>query len=417
MVNAFLGKSAIDQSETRHRSRGALFRAGQHPGEQNLAARVRSARTLGFVRGRVSGSLGAGSSSSGTVVGRSSAPSHPNNPARCRTCADKGRTLGFGRRRVLGSVGVPTWSRPHPVPRPARHAAGASGPWHWPAHLARIVGSPRLTGEGARATPAPSRRIVPPMKAVAVLPGKPNSVHLRDIPVPKLTDQPHPHVCRDPRGPGRAGQGAPGRRRRHRPRDQRGPLRQRPAGRRAPRHRPRELRPGRRGRRQGDRGQARRLRLLHRPPARRLAVRRDRPERHHQRGGLLRARDQPLPRLPDRVVRRRRRVHRQGAAEPQAPRRPVRAGERLRQGDRAGVPGPAAAPGLEAEAGVRAGRRPDRPARHDDAPAPRHGGLHPGHQARARIASRRSSRPTARPTSAPSRRRWPTWPSRSASPT
>jgi threonine dehydrogenase-like Zn-dependent dehydrogenase len=38
------------------------------------------------------------------------------------------------------------------------------------------------------------------MKAVAVLPGKPNSVHLRDIPVPKLTDQPHPHVCRIPEG-------------------------------------------------------------------------------------------------------------------------------------------------------------------------------------------------------------------------
>src|SRR5215469_1736064 len=34
------------------------------------------------------------------------------------------------------------------------------------------------------------------MKAVAVLPGKPNSVHLRDIPVPKLADQPQPHVCR-----------------------------------------------------------------------------------------------------------------------------------------------------------------------------------------------------------------------------
>jgi glucose 1-dehydrogenase len=33
------------------------------------------------------------------------------------------------------------------------------------------------------------------MKAVAVLPGKPNSVHLREIPAPKLTDQPHPHVC------------------------------------------------------------------------------------------------------------------------------------------------------------------------------------------------------------------------------
>ncbi len=38
------------------------------------------------------------------------------------------------------------------------------------------------------------------MKAVAVLPGKPNSVHLREIPVPKLTDQPHPHVCRIPEG-------------------------------------------------------------------------------------------------------------------------------------------------------------------------------------------------------------------------
>jgi threonine dehydrogenase-like Zn-dependent dehydrogenase len=40
------------------------------------------------------------------------------------------------------------------------------------------------------------------MKAVAVLPGKANSVHLRDIPVPTLADQPHPHVCRVP--PGRA---------------------------------------------------------------------------------------------------------------------------------------------------------------------------------------------------------------------
>jgi threonine dehydrogenase-like Zn-dependent dehydrogenase len=40
------------------------------------------------------------------------------------------------------------------------------------------------------------------MKAIAVLPGKPNSVHLRDIPVPRLTDQPHPHVCRI--GDGRA---------------------------------------------------------------------------------------------------------------------------------------------------------------------------------------------------------------------
>jgi threonine dehydrogenase-like Zn-dependent dehydrogenase len=38
------------------------------------------------------------------------------------------------------------------------------------------------------------------MKAVAVLPGKANSVHLREIPVPRLTDQPHPHVCRIPEG-------------------------------------------------------------------------------------------------------------------------------------------------------------------------------------------------------------------------
>ena len=38
------------------------------------------------------------------------------------------------------------------------------------------------------------------MKAVAVLPGQPNSVHLRDIPPPKLIDQPHPHVCKIPDG-------------------------------------------------------------------------------------------------------------------------------------------------------------------------------------------------------------------------
>src|SRR4051812_39091756 len=38
------------------------------------------------------------------------------------------------------------------------------------------------------------------MKAVAVLPGNPKSVHLRDVPAPKLTDQPHPHVCVIPEG-------------------------------------------------------------------------------------------------------------------------------------------------------------------------------------------------------------------------
>ena len=40
------------------------------------------------------------------------------------------------------------------------------------------------------------------MKAVAVLPGKPSSVHLRDVPAPKLGDQPHPHVCAVPKGRG-----------------------------------------------------------------------------------------------------------------------------------------------------------------------------------------------------------------------
>jgi threonine dehydrogenase-like Zn-dependent dehydrogenase len=38
------------------------------------------------------------------------------------------------------------------------------------------------------------------MNAVAVLPGKPNTVHLRDIPEPTLADQPHPHVCTIPDG-------------------------------------------------------------------------------------------------------------------------------------------------------------------------------------------------------------------------
>jgi threonine dehydrogenase-like Zn-dependent dehydrogenase len=40
------------------------------------------------------------------------------------------------------------------------------------------------------------------MKAVAVLPGRKNSVHEREIPEPKLTDQPHPHVCLVPEGRG-----------------------------------------------------------------------------------------------------------------------------------------------------------------------------------------------------------------------
>ena len=40
------------------------------------------------------------------------------------------------------------------------------------------------------------------MKAIAVTPGTKNSVHLRDVPAPKLTDQPHPHVTKVPEGRG-----------------------------------------------------------------------------------------------------------------------------------------------------------------------------------------------------------------------
>jgi len=38
------------------------------------------------------------------------------------------------------------------------------------------------------------------LKAVAVLPGQPHSVHLRDLPEPQLSDQPHPHVVTIPEG-------------------------------------------------------------------------------------------------------------------------------------------------------------------------------------------------------------------------
>jgi glucose 1-dehydrogenase len=40
------------------------------------------------------------------------------------------------------------------------------------------------------------------MKCVAVLPGKRNTVHVRDIPAPSVNDQPHPHVCRIEEGRG-----------------------------------------------------------------------------------------------------------------------------------------------------------------------------------------------------------------------
>ena len=78
--------------------------------------------------------------------------------------------------------------------------------------------------------------------------------------------------------------------------------------------------------------------------------------------------------------------------EPQAPGRPVGARQRLREGDRAGDARPAAVAGLEPEAGVRDGRGADRPPCDDDAQAARDGGPHPRDQARPapQIRDRRS---------------------------
>ena len=125
------------------------------------------------------------------------------------------------------------------------------------------------------------------MKAVAVLPGKPNSVHLREIPAPKLTDQPHPHVCRIPEGRAvlvkvlQVGVDATDRE-----------INEALYGNAPPGGE--HLVIGHESFGQvvevGDKVtevKARRLCLVHGPPARRIAVRRDRAERHHQRRGLL----------------------------------------------------------------------------------------------------------------------------------
>ena len=138
------------------------------------------------------------------------------------------------------------------------------------------------------------------MKAVAVLPGKPNSVHLRDLPVPKLSDQPHPHVCRVPEGRGvlvkvlQVGVDATDRE-----------INEALYGNAPPGgdhlvighesfgqvlevgDKVTEVRPG-------DFVSC----TVRRPG--RVAVRPDRPQRYHQRRGLLRARHQSVPWLPDR---------------------------------------------------------------------------------------------------------------------
>src|SRR5215210_2168323 len=66
----------------------------------------------------------------------------------------------------------------------------SSGPELRRLRVVRTTGTTRL--------PLPTRELA--MKAVAVLPGKPNSVHLRDVPAPALDTQPHPHVARIPDG-------------------------------------------------------------------------------------------------------------------------------------------------------------------------------------------------------------------------
>ena len=90
-------------------------------------------------------------------------------------------------------------------------------------------------GSSPAARPSPEM-----MRAIAVLPGQANSMHLASSPSHRLE--------RDPRRPRRAGQGAAGRRRRHRQGDQRGRVRRGAAGLRLPGHRPRGLRPGGGGR-------------------------------------------------------------------------------------------------------------------------------------------------------------------------
>ena len=200
------------------------------------------------------------------------------------------------------------------------------------------------------------------MKAVAVFPKKPNSMHLAELPEPRLEDVPN--------GRGvlvkvlRVG------RRRHRQGDQRRRVRRRAAGLRFPGHRPRELRPGGGGRAERDRVGARRLCRGDRAPARAQHLRPDRHLRHDHRRHLLRARHQPAPRLPDRVLRGRPRVHRQGPAGPARTsaccwsRR-----TRGREGHRPGVRDPAPAARLAAAARRRAGRGHHRPAG-DAGPAP-----------------------------------------------
>ena len=201
------------------------------------------------------------------------------------------------------------------------------------------------------------------MKAVAVRPGVPDSMHLA-----RLAEA---IGGRDSRWTRRAGQGAAGRGGRDRQGDQRGRVRRRAAGLRLPGHRPRGLRPGGGGGAERHRAGARRLRRGHGAPSGLEHLRPDRHLRHDDRRRVLRARHQSSPRLPHRVLRRRRRVHRQDSLRAAGGRRAARADDRGGEGHRPGVRDPAPAAGVAAPEGRGHGRRDDRAARGHGAPAPR----------------------------------------------
>ena len=142
--------------------------------------------TANFLDGTLKGKAGSSTRSTRRFASRPSIfPIRSTSPSFRRPSCDPARRIP--RRRFTSSVPATDEQR---SPRCATSEAAAA----FRSRISRggsVFPLPTLMGgSGVRV----------PMKAVAVLPGKPNSVHLREIPVPKLTDQPHPHVCRIPEG-------------------------------------------------------------------------------------------------------------------------------------------------------------------------------------------------------------------------
>ena len=237
---------------------------------------------------------------------------------------------------------------------PASPHPNRPSPWHAGPSSIRIPGSRGLrTLEPAPSWPLLASRLLdesrrrPPRQAEQRPPaGHPGPEADRPAASARL---PHPRGARGP------GEGAPDRGRRHRPRDQRGPLRQRPA--RAATTSSSATRASARSLEVGDK-------VTEVKPGDYVSCTVRRPggsifdqigrnditseEVYYERGinlchGYL---TETFVDDAEYIVK--------VPAEPEAPRRPVRAGQRLRQGDRAGVPGPAAAAGLAPQAGLRA---------------------------------------------------------------